>query len=222
VQPVSVSSTRHQIFVSYSRSDRLAVDRLVNDLRWRHYHLWIDVAVQGIEPGEDWQAELVTQMSASAAVLACLSPDFLESPYCRAEIEQAQREDKPIYPVLVGRLRSDQSPAEMQLDHIQFVDLDRDYAEGLKRLTRVLPRPPVTAGSLLERFGVALAALTVIAGLLIIAVFGSLIAPVIAGPTPTPIPPLQHHSSRRRLAWPSPTSPCRKAMPSFWRRHNLL
>jgi tetratricopeptide (TPR) repeat protein len=185
----SSTPTSHQIFVSYSRSDRVAVDRLVNDLRDRHFNLWIDVSVQGIEPGEDWQAELIKQMSDSAAVIACLSPDFLESRYCKAEIEQAQRENKPIYPVLVGRLRPDQSPAQMKLDHIQFVDLDRDYAEGLKRLTRVLPHPPLTMGALIERSKLALAAFAVVVGILIIVVIGAALAPMITTPTPTPLPP---------------------------------
>src|SRR5262245_51536943 len=93
-----------QIFVSYSRSDRLAVDQLYEDLRKRHYILWLDVDEHGIEPGETWQPELVKQMSASEAVIACVSPDFLRSPYCRDEIEQAKRENKAIFPVIVRRL----------------------------------------------------------------------------------------------------------------------
>ena len=76
------SNTRSHLFVSYSRSDRIAVDKLVADLRQRGYVLWMDVDERGIEPGEDWQRELTKQMSASEGVFACISPDFLASPYC--------------------------------------------------------------------------------------------------------------------------------------------
>ncbi len=37
-----------QLFVSYSRSDRISVDKLVADLRQRNYKLWMDVDEQGI------------------------------------------------------------------------------------------------------------------------------------------------------------------------------
>ena len=57
------SNTRSHLFVSYSRSDRIAVDKLVADLRQRGYVLWMDVDERGIEPGEDWQRELTKQMS---------------------------------------------------------------------------------------------------------------------------------------------------------------
>ena len=126
-----------QIFISYSRSDRLAVDQLARDLRKRHYALWMDVDEKGIEPGEEWVEELKKQISASEGMIACVSPDFLKSPYCRAEIEQAQREGKAIYPVIVRRLEAGQSMADMSLSHLQYVDLTQEYRQSLKRLMRV-------------------------------------------------------------------------------------
>src|SRR5260221_4763166 len=130
-----------QLFISYSRSDRISVDKLVADLRQRNYDLWMDVDERGIEPGEDWRKELVAQMSAAQGVIACVSPDFLASPFCRAEIEQAQQEGKPIYPVIMRRLGQDRSLADFKLDNLQFIDLTADYVAGLNRLLPVLPRP---------------------------------------------------------------------------------
>ncbi|MBZ0298402.1 MAG: toll/interleukin-1 receptor domain-containing protein, partial [Anaerolineae bacterium] len=132
VQLTASTSAEHgrQIFVSYSRSDRIAVDQLARDLRARHHELWMDVDERGIEPGEDWQEELVEQMNRSVAVVACVSPDFLRSKYCRAEIDQAQRENKPIYPAIVRRLDSGQSLADMNLGHLQYVDLTQAYPQG--------------------------------------------------------------------------------------------
>ena len=54
----SPSPPRRQIFVSYSRSDLLAVKNLYEDLQNAGYALWMDV--EGIEVGEAWLKELET------------------------------------------------------------------------------------------------------------------------------------------------------------------
>jgi tetratricopeptide (TPR) repeat protein len=175
-----------QIFISYSRSDRLAVDRLAADLRRQNYLLWMDVSEHGIEPGEDWQAELVKQMSASEAVIACASPDFLTSPHCRAEIEQARRENKPIYPVIVRRLGTGDSLAAVQLDNLQFIDLTQDYDDRLKRLASALPRPRFPTRTIARRAGIAalvtVALILLLAGVMYAASLGTYVSP-----TQTPI-----------------------------------
>ena len=38
---------RAHFFISYSRSDRIAVDEIVEKLRARNYRLWMDVDEQG-------------------------------------------------------------------------------------------------------------------------------------------------------------------------------
>lgn len=183
-----------QIFISYSRSDRLAVDQLFEDLRRRHYILWMDVDEHGIEPGEKWEQELMRQVSASEAVIACISPDFLRSRYCRAEIEQALREQKPVFPVLVRRLDPDQSLADIGLDAVQYVDLTQGYEAGLRRMMNVLPRPRYRFNVLWERFGWLIAGIGGLLALLFVVVVGSAIGGVLRA---TPLPP---------TALPLPTS----------------
>lgn len=142
--PQNIAGKKTHLFVSYSRSDRLAIDRLVNDLRDHHYTLWMDVDERGIEPGEDWREELVRQMSAAEGVLACISPDFLTSQYCREEIQQARNEKKPIFPVVIRRLGATDKLDDFGLGHLQYIDLaygEQAYELGLKRLRTVLPRP---------------------------------------------------------------------------------
>src|SRR5260370_36510434 len=91
-----------QIFMSYSRSDRLAVDRLFGDLRKHYYRLWMDVDERGIEPGEDWRQQLGGQMAASEAVVACISADFLSSTNFQGGIARAPQLGKSSYPVILG------------------------------------------------------------------------------------------------------------------------
>jgi tetratricopeptide (TPR) repeat protein len=180
-----------QIFISYSRSDRLAVDQLFEDLRKRYYVLWMDVDERGIEPGEKWRQELVKQVSASAAMIACVSPDFLRSAFCRDEVEQAKRENKHIFPVIVRRLDPDQSLANIGLDDLQFVDLTQGYSAGLKRLTSALPRPAFQLDIWWQRFNVLVFGAAVVLVILLAAVAGSLIGgnpttPATPGATPMP------------------------------------
>lgn len=145
------TNTRSHLFVSYSRSDRIAVDKLVADLRQRGYVLWMDVDERGIEPGEDWQRELTKQMSASEGVIACISPDFLASPYCPVEIAQAQRENKLIYPVIVRRLGDERGLASIGLERVQYADLTQNYATGLQKLLVALPSPQAPFRNVIQR-----------------------------------------------------------------------
>ena len=186
---MSQRQPRSHLFVSYSRSDRIAVDKLAADLRQRGYALWIDVDERGIEPGEDWRKELVKQMSGAEGVIACISPDFLASPFCKAEIEQAQSENKPIYPVFVRRLDAAHSLADFKLDHLQYSDLTTGYDEGLRRLLVALPAPqaPLRRALQVGRVTAAVVALLIVAFVVIL--LATQAGNVLTTPTATPIPP---------------------------------
>lgn len=148
----------------------------------------MDVDEKGIEPGEEWVEELKKQISASEGMIACVSPDFLKSPYCRAEIEQAQREGKAIYPVIVRRLEAGQSMADMSLSHLQYVDLTQEYRQSLKRLMRVLPRPMFPWRLVLQRLAVVGAGLLALASLFLVVMLGTQFGAPLANETRTPPP----------------------------------
>ncbi|MBI1281778.1 MAG: TIR domain-containing protein [Anaerolineaceae bacterium] len=183
------TNKRSHLFVSYSRSDRIAVDKLVADLRQRGYVLWMDVDERGIEPGEDWQQELTKQMSDSEGVIACISPDFLASPYCPLEIAQAQRENKPIYPAIVRRLSDDHGLSAIGLDHVQYTDLALNYESGLRKLLVALPSPQSPYRKWVRNGSIITAVIA-----LIILIFGGISLAVRQGitsvqPTATSLPP---------------------------------
>ena len=176
---------RAQIFLSYSRRDRLAVDRLFEDLKQRGYLVWMDVSEDGIEAGADWAKTLQAEMTASESVIGCLSSDFLKSTHCEDEIRQAQGEKKPIYPVIVRPLTADDDPAKFDLSQIQQIDLSQGpkaYEDGLDRLLAVLPLPPLSPDRMLRRFALPTAILVVIA--LLVAAIATLVLPE---PEPEPL-----------------------------------
>ncbi len=156
------------------------MDKLVADLRQRGYVLWMDVDERGIEPGEDWQRELTKQMSASEGVIACISPDFLASPYCPAEITQAQSEGKTIYPAIVRRLNDNHDLAAIHLERVQYTDLTLNYAAGLQKLLVALPPPQAPYRSLIRTISIVAAIIAVI-----VVIFGGISLAVRQGITST-------------------------------------
>jgi hypothetical protein len=107
-EPVSRPDTRlpphfveeDHLYVSYSRFDMLAVDKLVRDLRRRGYRVWVDIDKTGGAPGQDWRRESDKQLSTAQAVIACISPDSIRSRLWQDEIQRAIQLEKLIFPVI--------------------------------------------------------------------------------------------------------------------------
>lgn len=150
-------------FISYSRRDRIIVRMLFDRLEARHYRLWMDTDERGIEVGDKWRDKLIAAMSGSEAVIACVSSDFLKSPYCKQEIEQAIQENKKIYPVIVHPLADGESLAQFGLDEVQYLDLVDDFDEGFIRLTAALPEPASLRQARIRQIGMGVAVIAVIA-----------------------------------------------------------
>ncbi len=132
------------IFVSYSRSDKLLVDRLVDDLRKAGHDIWVDK--QSIEPGEKWWEAIFRGIDKAGAVIVCLSPEALESEWIRRELYVARGLGKFIIPVSVRacgpQLAAQQDLAWLQ--DLQIIDLEPDYhhaVDDLARALRTRPRP---------------------------------------------------------------------------------
>ncbi len=178
-----------QIFISYSTRDRLAVDKLADDLRKRHYPVWMDIDEKGLSPGEEWRKELINQVKASAAVIACVSPDFLESEYCKLEIDTAMANNIPVLPVIVRRV--DLNLLEkFALDKIQHVDLTLGYQPGLRKLLGVMPPAPLPIRYYLQRIALGAGGFGALGVLLFLVYLASQQGIINVTPTATPQPTL--------------------------------
>lgn len=130
------------IFVSYSRSDKLLVDRLVNDLRNTGHDIWLDK--QNIEPGEKWWEAIFRGINKASALIVCLSPDALESEWIRRELYVARGLGKFIIPVSVracGEALAEQRDLAWLKD-LQIIDLEPDYDRAVADLSRALKTRP--------------------------------------------------------------------------------
>lgn len=130
------------IFVSYSRSDKLLVDRLVDDLRKAGHDIWVDK--QNIEPGEKWWEAIFRGIDKAGAVIVCLSPDALDSEWIRRELYVARGLGKFIIPVSV-RACSEELAEQRDLawlKDLQIIDLEPDYNRAVDDLSRALKTRP--------------------------------------------------------------------------------
>src|SRR5579871_2519563 len=116
-----------QIFISYSRSDRMNLDALATPIRnvFGHDNLWFDEAIPG---GKDWLKVIIDEIEKCDLFIYLVSSDSLASDFCQQELREALRLNKQILPVIVQRLK-EPYPAQIAsdlgniLNSIQYVDL---------------------------------------------------------------------------------------------------
>ncbi len=88
----------NHVFISYSRKDRTYARNLANDLRKRGFEVWID---DRIDYGDRWWRTIDQAICTGAAFIVVMTPDAQESEWVEREILLAQREQKPIFPLLL-------------------------------------------------------------------------------------------------------------------------
>jgi len=138
------------VFISYSHKDDVFLDQLRGALvpyeRTGDLQVWADPL---IEPGDEWEEGINTNLDRAAIVILLLSNDFMRSYYCiEKELARAQKnKTAAIIPVVVRASRFDKLP----LGRIQAIlpggkpvdeheKPDRAWYEVTKELDRVIAR----------------------------------------------------------------------------------
>ncbi len=87
------------VFVSYSRSDRSYVDRLVAYLNEAGVETWIDEA--SIDYGSHWLAEIRNAIDECRSFVVVMTPAAEDSEWVQNEVHHALQEYKAILPLLL-------------------------------------------------------------------------------------------------------------------------
>jgi uncharacterized protein YjbI with pentapeptide repeats len=119
------------IFISHSSKDRADTDAMAAWLKKQgHTSYFIDYDENsGTRVGTDWEQVLYQRLRQCQAVVALVTPNWLKSKWCFAEMIQAREKGKPIFPV---KLESCELPGI--LTGIQSIDLTVDKEIGYRRL----------------------------------------------------------------------------------------
>jgi hypothetical protein len=131
------------IFLSYRSIEADFALKLAADLKNAGVKLWMD-RLDGIRGGDEWRRSIEEALTVGscAAMIAAVSPDYVEAEYCRKELSRANRLKIPIFPVMLRPVPDDKIPLE--IEGVQWLDL-RDwqdeirYGEKLSTLLKLLP-----------------------------------------------------------------------------------
>jgi tetratricopeptide (TPR) repeat protein len=126
------SGTPVSVFISYSREDSSFVDRLEADLQARTFRTWVDR--RRLEGGQDWLDKIQQAIEQCDVLLVVLSPNAVASEYVRMEYRHARRKGKLVIPLEYKMCKE----VPMDLNHIQWVNFQKAYGQGLNDLLVVL------------------------------------------------------------------------------------
>ncbi|MEP7288089.1 MAG: SUMF1/EgtB/PvdO family nonheme iron enzyme [Chloroflexota bacterium] len=122
-----------KLFISYSRDDKNIVYELANDLRDESNHsVWIDKAQ--LIGGVDWWKTILDGIDECECFVFTMSPRYMASIYCMAELEYAQALQKPILPLKLKESDLPQSLQAIQFENISELTLDK----AMRRCDRAL------------------------------------------------------------------------------------
>src|SRR5688572_8020808 len=94
-----MSDMAHDVFISYGREDAALMQQVEKTLLNAGLTIWTD---EGIAPGSrSWKAAIEQAILDSRSIVVLFSPDSVESRWVRAELDYADAQNKPIYPLLV-------------------------------------------------------------------------------------------------------------------------
>jgi tetratricopeptide (TPR) repeat protein len=105
-----------KVFVSYSRRDLVAADRIVAALEERNIHVTIDR--RDLPFGEEWQRELEDFIRAADTVVCLVSPTFIRSKSCAWELSLVRSLNKRLVPVTLIPVPVDELPEAIARIHL--------------------------------------------------------------------------------------------------------
>ena len=125
-----------QLFVSYARVDRPAVEELVAHLEILGFETWVDSSIRG---GQEWWDVILKAIADCDGFVAVVSRGALSSLACGREFEWAEALGKPVLPVAVESLPG-ALPARISRRHIvDYSEVGTRAALTLASALAVLP-----------------------------------------------------------------------------------
>lgn len=117
----ALTSATKLLFISYSRRQTARSDELYAAIDERTpYYRWRD---NKIPTAGDWWDSICTNIEGCFAVVALLTPDYVRSVHCMAELDYALRLNKPVI-ALVENLEPELYPKNLRAKRIQFTRID--------------------------------------------------------------------------------------------------
>lgn len=128
------------VFLSYRSIEADFALKLASDLKNAGVKLWMD-RLDGIKVGMDWRDVIEHAINTCAAMIIVLSPEYVKSEYCKKELYRANRLNRPIFPVLLSPVESENWP--FVIEGLQYEDFtnwvdEQSYIRCLEKLLQRL------------------------------------------------------------------------------------
>ena len=137
----------HDVFLSYSKSDKTVADAACATLERHGIRVWI--APRDVTPGSDWGEAIVDAITTSRAVVLVLSASSNDSPQVRREVQRAFEHNITVIPLRVENVVPARA-LEYYIGPVHWLDaltppleahLDR-LADSVRRLVATTPEVP--------------------------------------------------------------------------------
>lgn len=127
-----------RVFVSYARNDREAVDALLQDIRRARHEVWVDEELTG---GQAWWETILGTIRGADLFVVALSPNWLKSRACSAELEYATGCNRTVLPIMLGRVSPQMTPPVIA--NVQILDyLERTPDAAISLVTALATARP--------------------------------------------------------------------------------
>ncbi|MEL6318865.1 MAG: toll/interleukin-1 receptor domain-containing protein, partial [Pseudomonadota bacterium] len=132
----SPSSTGPRVFISYARKDLTVANELRDGLVAAGVDAYLDVF--DIAPGEDWRGRLGELIGTAEKIVFLISPDSVASKTCDWEVNEAERQGKPILPVVIRETPLETIPPRLTRLHLTFARTDAERLQRTPELVEAL------------------------------------------------------------------------------------
>jgi len=130
--PVPAQPLRPDAFVSYARTDKAFVARLVEALEGRGKDVFIDH--DDIRKGEDWWKRILVGIGSSKCVVVVLSPRFAKSETCAKETARAVDQHKRLVPIVCRDVELSELPEAITALDFVFARDEDDFDAAIDQL----------------------------------------------------------------------------------------
>jgi hypothetical protein len=131
------------IFISYNRKNRRAVEKLVGDLEILGHTIWYDEKLTG---GRIWWDDILKHIRESELFIFVVTVESLKSVACIREFEYALQLNKNVLPILMGGVKVNLLPGKLQMRqivnyHHRGIDAYQKLIQALRMLPEIQPMP---------------------------------------------------------------------------------
>ena len=120
-ESVNANMSQIDVFLSYAHKDNHYRKQVQKALEKRGLSVWVDD--RGIAPGVSWQEAVQDAIDDACVVVVILSPDAKESRYVNRELNYAESQKKPIFPILARGTSKNAVP--FIVSGIQFINIGK-------------------------------------------------------------------------------------------------